>query len=139
MNKPKIYSMLHEKEIMTALNGGKPTLTTKQFLGKEEGQSYFKPADFIQFAKSLRPQEVEQLEQILSAMQEGLRIVGSLAKRTDKGGRTYVYLNTNRTNATIGAKLILEEGTNIFLKDYMDGKFVVGFTLEELVEEALAQ
>ena len=137
MSKIKIYDKLHETEILNALNGGKPTLTPKQFLGKEEGTRYFTSEAFIAFAKSLRPQEVDQLDQVFSSMKEGLRVVGSLVKRKDKGGRDYTYLNTNRVNATIGAKFILEQGMTSFLEDYMNGKFIVGFTLEELIDEAM--
>ena len=132
-----LFKHLHGSTIDEALNGGRPRLTAKQFLGKEDGTAYFKPEEFILYAKSLRPQEIEQLGQVVDGMKEGLRIVGNVAKRTDKGGRAYTYLNTSRVNATVGAKLILEAGIVNFLKDYMDGKFVAGFTLEELVEEAL--
>jgi len=125
------------KTLVEALNGGRPTLTAKQFLGKEEGPSYFKPEAFVQFAKSLRPKEISELQEVFTGMAEGLRIGGSIAARTDRGGRKYAFVTVNRTNANTGGKYILEGGTIPFLKDYVDGKFVIDFTLEQLVEEAM--
>jgi hypothetical protein len=136
INMKHIFNRLHGTTNQTS-DGNKPVLSAKQFLGKDEGLNYFKPETFVKYAKSLRPQEIEQLGQVFTGMKDGLRIVGSQLTRTDKGGRPYTYLNANRVNATIGAKFILEDGMGDFLKDYMDGKFIVGFTLEELVEEAL--
>lgn len=134
----KSYLKLHGSTLEEVLNGNRPTLTAKQFLGKEEGQSYFKQSgEFVTFAKTLRPREVEQLDQLFVSMKEGLQIVGSLETRKDKGGRDYAFVNTRRANATTGSKFILEGGMVPFLKDYMDGKFIIGFTLEELIEEAM--
>lgn len=133
----EIYAKLHAVEIEKVMNGGRPTLTAKQFLGKEGSHVYYDATSFLTYAKSLRPNELTDLSQVMTFMNEGLRFTGSLAPRQDKGGRRYVWCSANRTNSTTGAKLILEKGTTKFLEDYVNGKFVVGFTLEELIEEAM--
>jgi hypothetical protein len=116
---------------------GRPLLTARQFLGKDEGLSYFKPDRFIAYAKSLKPREINNLRVIFEGMSEGLSIVGDLSSREDKGGRSYKYPEFRSANAQSGAKLIMEDGMIPFLKDYMNAKFIVGFTVDELVEEAL--
>lgn len=131
--------MIHKDEIESALNDGRPILTAKQFLGKAEGTKYFEPEGLMKYVRSLRPKEVYHTKEVFSSMQSGYRVVGSLAGQPDKGKRWYVFVNFHRGNATTGAKLILEGGMTQFLQDYADFKFVVGFTLEELIEEALAE
>ncbi|MGN6177839.1 MAG: hypothetical protein ACTHNW_01585 [Mucilaginibacter sp.] len=125
------------KTLTEALNGGRPTLTARQFLGKEEGISYFKPPELIAFAKTLRPNEISALETIFEGMADGCRVGGTIASKKDKGGRRYAFVTMDRANANSGGKYILEGGMVQLLKDYMNAKFVIGFTLEELVEEAL--
>ncbi|GAB3915368.1 hypothetical protein [Mucilaginibacter boryungensis] len=132
-----IYNKLHGETIAALLNDGRPKLTAKQFLGKDGTNAYYNNETLLSFVKTLRPQEISEMQEILKGMSEGLRIVGTIASRTDKGGRRYAYLNLQHVNANTGGKFILEDGTTRFLNDYMNGKFVVGFTLEELVEEAM--
>jgi hypothetical protein len=131
------FSRLHGATLEEALNGGRPVITVKQFLGKEEGTSYFTPQSFVEYAKSLRPSEVADLEQVLIFMQEGLRIGGKLKMQTDRGKRKYVFLEATRANSSTGAKLIIEAETRQLLQDYVNAKFVINFTLDELVEEAM--
>ena len=116
---------------------GRPILTARQLLGKEEGIAYFNSANALIYIRSLRPAELSDFGQVLSFMREGLRIVGNLSPRKDRGKRMYIYPNAQSENATVGAKYILEGGSIPFFKDYCDRKFVINFTLEELVEEAM--
>jgi len=132
----KVFVRLHGEGVKST-NGSNLKLTAKLFLGKEGDNPYAAPTGFLKFACSLRETEVEQTEQCLQCMKDGLRTIGSIVTRVDKGGRRYTFLNFLKLNATVGFKYILEGGMDQFLKDYMDGKFQVAFTLEELVEEAM--
>jgi len=131
------FKRLHGATLEEALNGGRPVINAKQFLGKEQGTSYFTPERFLEYAKSLRPSEVGDFEQVLLFMQEGLRINGKLTVQTDRGKRKYVYLEAERANSQTGAKLIIEAETGVLLQDYVNAKFVINFTLDELVDEAM--
>lgn len=127
------------KSLLSELIGkdARPTLTAKQFLGKEPGTAYFKPQELVTFAKSLRPREIADLQTVLTGFTDGSRVGGTVAARSDKGGRQYAFITINRANANTGGKYILEGGMVPFLNDYMNGKFIINFTLEQLVEEAL--
>ena len=132
------FKRIHSASLEEALNGNRPKLSAQQFLGKNSGTNYFTTDAFLSYAQSLREQEVEQLERVFEAMQGGLRVVGSIVPRTDKGKRQYIFVTFVRPNAGVGYKFILEGGMSKLLQDYMDGKFVLGFTLSELVDEAMS-
>lgn len=134
----KSYLKLHGSTLEEVLNGNRPTLTAKQFFGKEEGQSYFEqPEQFITFAKGLRPKEVAHLDRVISDMRLGRRVTNVTEAKDDKGGRQYLMVTMTRGNADVQSKFILEGPMVQFLDDYMDAKFIAGFTLEELIEEAM--
>jgi hypothetical protein len=132
----KLFLKLQGASVVTTSSGNKVILTARQFLGLDGGEAYFTPDQLLTYAKSLRDIEVEQGEQVFSCMQAGLRMVGAIITRQDKVGRPYSYLNFIKLNATVGLKLILEHGMKKFILDYQDNKFAVGFSLEELIEEA---
>jgi hypothetical protein len=126
------------KTLLSQLVGAdRPALTAKQFLGKEPGTAYYQSDEFLTFVKSLRKREVTGLKTVLVGMGEGLRVGGSLEILEDKGGRDYVYVTMLRANSHTGGKYIYEGGMIQFLNDYTNAKFVAGFTLDELYEEAM--
>ena len=133
----KFFKRLHSATATTTASSNIKILSVKECLGLEGEQSYFEPNDLVTYAQSLREVEIEQLEQGFDCMQKGLRNIGSIVTRTDKGGRSYAYINFVKLNATVGIKFILESGMKKFILDYQDGKFRPGFSLEELVEEAI--
>jgi hypothetical protein len=133
----KIFLKLNGTSIVPTGSGSTVVITAKHFLGKEGGKTYCSPAKLVDYAKSLREPEIEQLDQAIVCMNAGLRTIGTVTTRRDKGGRMYSYLNFVKINATVGLKIILEAGMKDLIADYQDGKIVIGFTLEELVEEAM--
>ena|ERR1700744_5584728 len=133
----KIFLKLNGTSIVPKASGNTVFITAKHFLGKEGNTSYCSPEKLVEYAKSLREPEIEQLDQAVACMNAGLRTIGTVTTRTDKGGRLYSYLNFVKINATVGLKVILEAGMKQLIADYQDGKIVIGFTLEELVEEAM--
>lgn len=132
-----VFKRLHGANAKSTKSGSSTVLTAKQFLGKEGDKSYSNPDAFVKFAENLREPEVEQLDGAFECMQNGDRTIGSIVTRFDKADRPYTFVNFLKSNATIGFKYILDGNMKQFLKDYMDGQFKVGFTLEELVEEAM--
>jgi hypothetical protein len=118
----KVFLRLHGANAKSTKGGSNENLTAKQFLGKEGNRCYSTPDAFVKFAERLREPEVEQLDGAFECMQNGDRTIGAIVTRVDKGGRPYTFVNFLKSNATV---------------DYMDGQFKVGFTLDELVEEAM--
>ena len=133
----KIFLKLNGAQGAPKAAGNTPVISAKQFFGIEGGKQYCQPGMFISYAKSLRENEIEQLEQFIDCMNDGLRTIGTVTTRRDKGGRQYSYLNFVKINATVGIKVILEAGMKQLISDYQDGKIAIDFTLEQLVEEAL--
>ncbi|RYY49280.1 MAG: hypothetical protein EOO06_07575 [Chitinophagaceae bacterium] len=131
-----IYQRLQSAKTTSLPNGAKAILTPKQFLGIEGSNSYFSVEEFLIYAQSLREVEVEQLDQCIDCMRSGLRMVGAIITRMDKGNRPYSQVKFIKLNANVELKVILEGGMKQFIIDYQDGKFLPGFSLEELVEEA---
>ncbi|MDO3643836.1 hypothetical protein [Mucilaginibacter sp. L3T2-6] len=133
----KTVTPLTGKSLLSQLiNADRPVLTAKKFLGKEQEPGYFKSEELITFLQSYRKREIGGLKTVVLGMKEGLRVGGTIEVREDKGGREYVYVTMLRVNSSTGGKFIYEAGMIKFLHDYLDGKFIAGFTLEELVEEA---
>ncbi|SFS98538.1 hypothetical protein SAMN04487890_107282 [Mucilaginibacter polytrichastri] len=128
---------LHGANAKSTKGGSSIVLTAKQFLGKEGDKPYSNPDEFVKFAERLREPEIEQLDGVFECMQNGDRTIGSIVTRLDKADRPYTFVNFLKSNATVGFKYILEGNMKQFLKDYMDGQFKVGFTLDQLVEEAM--
>lgn len=116
---------------------GRTLVTVKSFLGKEEGPSYSNSEKFLNYGKSLREHEIEQLEQFFGFVKEEVQIIGSLITRQDKGNRKYQHPEFNLMNSKQGVKIIVEAGMADFIKDYQKGKIYIDFTLEELIEEAM--
>jgi len=133
----KVFLKLNGSSTAPRSSGSTVVITAKQFLGKEGDKPYCSPEKLVDYAKSLREPEVEQLDQTVVCMNAGLRTIGTVTTRRDKGGRMYSYLNFVKINATVGLKVILEAGMKELIADYQDGKIIIGFTLEELVEEAM--
>ncbi len=133
----KVFLKLNGTDEVPRGGGNTIVITAKQFLGIEGNKKYCDPEKLVQYAKSLRESEVDQLDQTIVCMQAGIRTIGTTITRVDKGGRNYAYLNFAKINATVGLKVILEAGMKELIGDYQDGKIAVGFTREELVEEAM--
>lgn len=133
----KVFLKLNGTSLVPKSAGSTIVITAKQFLGKEGDKQYCNPDKLVDYAKSLREPEVDQLDETIACMQAGLRTIGTTSRRVDKGGRSYAYLNFVKINATVGLKVILEAGMQQLISDYQDGKIAIGFTLEELIEEAM--
>jgi hypothetical protein len=133
----KVFLKLNGRVESPRAGGNTAVITAKMFLGKEGNTKYCDSEQLVKYASSLREPEVDQLDQTIDCMKAGIRTIGTTSRRVDKGGRSYAYLNFAKINATVGLKVILEAGMQQLIADYQDGKIVIGFTLEELVEEAM--
>jgi len=114
-------------------------ITTKQFLSKDGVEGYTTASEFLTYARSLRPKEVSDLENILLLMASRLRVDNLTNIRTDRGGRLYIFPRFHKPQSDPGGKLILEAGMSKFINDYAEGSISISFTLAELIEEALNQ
>ncbi len=112
-------------------------LSVRECLGFEGKRQYFAPIELITYLRSLREIEIDQLEEGLKYMNEGIRLTGTISKRKDKGNRYYGYLNFVKAKATVGIKIIMEAGMERFIAEYIAGNFIPDFTLEELADAAL--
>lgn len=131
----RLFSRLHEGE---QPKGPSRIMTASQFLGKDPNvKGVSTPEAFLAYGRSLREAEIDQLEQFFGFVKDGVRVIGSIVTRRDKGNRSYQHPNFLMGNATIGTKLILECGMREFLLDYIAGNVSISFTLEELIAEAM--
>ena len=112
-------------------------LSVQECLGLEGTRHYFPPAVLIPYLRSLREIEFDQLDEALGYMRVGMNVVGTITKRRDKGKRAYSYLPFLQVKGSAGVKVIMESGMEKFIFDYMGGKFIPDFTLEELADAAL--
>lgn len=131
----KLFMSLHDDD--EPKSGYKQVLTASQFLGKDRNvKGVTTPEAFLTYGKSLREEEIDQLNQFFGFVKGQVRVIGSLVTRRDKGNRPYQYAGFLMGNATIGTKIITEAGMGEFLQDYIAGKVTINFTLEELIAEA---
>jgi len=128
------YKKLHP----SAKSGNNPgVLTVKEALGKEGSRHYFQGSQLMVYLQSLRPNECDFLESIVNEMQNNAKLSDTGTTRSDKSNRPYRFYEINKNNGRKGFKVILEAGMKNFIEDYINGKFTINFTLEELHEEAL--
>ena len=112
-------------------------VTTKMFLGKEGYNPYMAPEEVVSYAKSLRPHELEQMEEYFHCLKRGLRQTGPVITRIDKGNRPYQHPLFHDTSSTPTMKVIIEGGMKAFVADCRSGAIHINFTFDELIEEAL--
>lgn len=121
-----------------AQSGDKPgVLTAKEALGKEGHRHYFQANQLLAYLQSLRQNECDFLESLILEMHTNAKLADTGTTRFDKGNRPYKFYEINKNNGRKGFKVILESGMKNFFEDYINGKFSINFTLEELHEEAM--
>jgi hypothetical protein len=131
-----IFNMLHDGAEGSDRDENVNSMSTKQFLGIEPGRSYSTPPIWLKYGRSLRPNEVKQLDALIRCQKEGLRVSRYSVEQEDRGGRPYTWVEFAKAKGNVSAKLILEAGMAEFFNDYLDGKVTIDFTLAELIEEA---
>jgi len=91
---------------------------------------------FLDYGNSLRPSEDRDLGTFFNNSKLRIRSDGNLEVREDQGGKQYVYPRFARGNTNPGTKIVLGGELLRFLTDFFEDKFVIGFDMSELIEEA---
>jgi hypothetical protein len=112
------------------------TITSRSFFGKDGEVAYTTPREFLAFGESLRQKEAHDWAKILLCMQQGMRMDGNPSTGVDVAMRPYTYHRFFKSKAVMGFKLISGAGMQQLIADYQDGTIAIGFSLEDLIEEA---
>src|ERR1700744_3470837 len=130
-----LYDKLHGGSQGSAVEPRR--LSAKDFLGQEGRPGYTTNEQLLAYVRSLRKDEVEDLELLFKLLNMQHRIDNQTKTRVDKAGRTYVYPRfiISKKSAP-GCKVILEAGMQKLIEDYASALIEVNFSLDELVEEA---
>ena len=111
-------------------------LTARMFFGRDGETPYETSSNFLAFGESLRPKEASDWQKLLQCMSEGMRMDGNPATGVDVGKRPYVFHRAYKAKAVLGFKMINGGGMPKLVEDYQSGLVSIGFTLNELIEEA---
>jgi hypothetical protein len=111
-------------------------ITAKAFFGRDGETPYDTPIKFLTFGEGLRPKEAIDWQKLLNCMGEGMRMDGNPATGTDAGKRDYVFHRFYKAKAVLGFKMVNGGGMPQLISDYQNGLISIGFTLEDLIEEA---
>ena len=110
-------------------NSNAKVITPHEFI-----TAYFVTSEaFLEYGKSLRDSEVDDLRKLFNLLNLGLRNDGNLDKRDDRGKRSYVYPRFYQGRSTPGCKVILAGELEQFLTDALSGEITVNFTLDDVI------
>jgi len=122
---------------LAAENGGQPlinekTLTAEMFLAR-----YVSNTQLLHFIDHARIEDVEGLDVFIGNVKDRTKMSVTRKTSIDKGGNPCKYPTFLHPNGPDGTKVILIGQIADFISDYQKGKFVINFTLDEVV--ALAE
>jgi len=117
-------------------NDGGKVLTAAMVLGKDGSNPYIIPQQLLSFVDHGRAEDVEHLSNVID-MSKQFRITACRTSKTpDKGGSYYKYVVFNRNGNEDGGKVLNIGNLFQLVDDLYNRKIVIGFTLDELIEEA---
>ncbi|WP_345954758.1 hypothetical protein [Mucilaginibacter sp. PAMB04168] len=117
-------------------DGAQRVLTAKQFLGKEGAIAYLTPQQLFSFNDHAREEDVDHFANVIELGKQ-FRMTGcQKPKAPDKGGNKYVWPVFNRNGNVDGGKVLNIGNLYQFINDLYDRKFTIGFTYDDLIEEA---
>lgn len=105
-------------------------LTAKRFI-----EMYLSIELIIKFNDEARESDVEHFAHVLELGQR-FRMVGCSRIQKDRSGNEYIYPAFSRNGNNDGGKVLNIGNLFLFVNDLYDRKFVIGFTYDELIEEA---
>jgi len=111
-------------------------LSTSQFYTDSNVNGFASKKETSEYLSNLDTRELEELEQLFAYLKDGKRIDFVPIARNDRNGNPYVWINIQLRKGNLGLKVLLFADLLRFLKEYQDGAFAIGFTLEDLYEEA---
>ncbi|WP_461450124.1 hypothetical protein [Mucilaginibacter sp.] len=111
-------------------------LTAQMFFGRNGETPYEVPEKFLSFGESLRPKEANDWQKLVLCLKNNMKMDGNPATGVDAGNRPYTFHRVYKSRATLGFKMINGGGMPQLIEDYQEGKILIGFTLDDLIEEA---
>lgn len=112
-------------------------VTPAMFFGAEGFAPVFNSRkEFLDYGEGLRPTEERDLGVFLSNAKRRVKSDGDTEIHEDQGGREYLYPHFKRGNTSPGTKIVLGGDLLRFVTEFFDDQFVIGFDLQELIDEA---
>ena len=125
----------HEKaELGSSISA--PKIIACHFFDNDQKTGYSTREEFLEYGATLTPSDEEHLRNGIKYLKEGLKTDGGSDIRRDVTGRQYIYYRFFKPRSTPGAKIILTPSIVRLFSDYQNGLITVGFTLDDLINEA---
>jgi len=115
--------------------GAQSVLTAKQFLGKEGNTPYLTPQQLLTLNDYGRQADIISFVHVLELSKQ-YQMIACSAPKPDRGGNEYVWPTFNRNGNSDGGKVLNIGNLFQFITDLYDRKFTVGFTYDDLIDEA---
>jgi hypothetical protein len=125
-----------QRRAQLATADAQKVLTAKQFLGKVGGTAYITPQLLFTFNDNAREEDVDYFANVIDLGRQYKMTGCRKSKNPDKGGNHYMWPVFNRNGNVDGGKVLDIGNLFQFVKDLYDRKFIIGFTYDELIEEA---
>jgi hypothetical protein len=124
------------RRAQSSQNGGsQKVLTARMFLGKDGHEAYLFAEQLFDFTDNARVEDIESFAHVLELGKQ-FRMIGCSKPKTDKGGNLYIYPAFSRNGNNDGGKVLNIGKLFQFVNDLYDRKFIIGFTYDDLIEEA---
>lgn len=125
-----------ERRAQNSNQGAHRVLTAKEFLGKEGTVAYLTPQQLFTFNDNSREEDVDYFADVIELSKQYKMVDCKKPKTPDKGGNNYVWPIFNRNGNSAGGKVLNIGNLYQFVNDLYDRKFTIGFTYDDLIEEA---
>lgn len=125
-----------ERRAQLVTVGVQKLLTAKLFLGKEGGTPYLTPQQLLTFNDNAREEDVDYFANVVELSRQFQMTGCRRSKTPDRGGNYYLWPIFNRNGNVDGGKVLNIGNLFQFIQDLYDRKFTVGFTYDELIDEA---
>lgn len=129
------FSKLHGVDYST---NDAVTLTAKN-VWKENDQinGVLTKAPFMELLRNLRPEDYDHTEKLIECLRQQRRLANSLKMRKDRGKQLYYWAEFYQPNGNEGAKVIGDPELLELVKLYREGKVIIDFTIDDLIDEGL--
>jgi hypothetical protein len=117
-------------------SGSTNVLTAAMFLGLTGEEAYVKPEQLLHFIDTGRIEDIQEADACVTLVKDRTKVAIPRRVLVDKGGNPYKYPTFIQPNGPDGVKVVQVGNIFQFLTDYHKGRFVIDFTLDDLVTAA---
>ena len=114
------------------------TLTAKNvWKDNDQVNGVLTKTNFMAILRNLRQEDYDHTEKLFEHLKEQRRLVNSLKMRKDRGKQLYCWAEFYQPNGNEGAKVIGDPELLELVKLYREGKVIIDFTIDDLIDEGL--